>query len=334
MKKKIQINLKLIVIALLLLVGSYFMIVGASKLSKCEKAISFDELSKSDLKDGVYVCGYIDRYVVRTEMINDKVVNSAVSQTLIDYQGEGDIYTLPIQGDYYIQLMARSDEAKEKLENMLEDTTEKAYFEGIIVKRDIGVNDAWYGAVDDKVYPGINNIISEYFIREVNKDDFWNNLRMGAILAVLAILLFIDGGGFEGLVEETEIKQEIKNVRNLEYVSNKEEELLNRESILRHLIRRQKRIKKRKTSNIIMLVLGLVSFFVIPKLFLIGIILVLFGGKGFLEWFMNSSNIYAIKFAKKIGYDSLYLMIEKYKREIKELEELVYNEEREQGINY
>ena len=334
MKKKIQINLKLIVIALLLLVGACFMIVGASKLSKCEKAISFAELSKSDLKDGDYVCGYIERYVVRTEMINDNVVKTAVSQTLIDFQGEGDIYTLPIQGDNYIQLMARSSEAKEKLQNMLEDTNEKTYFEGVIVKRDIGVNDAWYGAVDDKVYPGINNIISEYFIREVNKDDFWNNLRMGAILAVLAILLFIDGGGFEGLVEETEIKQEIKNVRNLEYVSNKEEELLNRESILRHLIRRQKRIKKRKTSNIFMLVLGLVSFFVIPKLFLIGIILVMFGGKGFLEWFMNSSNIYAIKFAKKIGYDSLYLMIEKYKREIKELEELVYNEEREQGINY
>ena len=38
--------------------------------------------------------------------------------------------------------------------------------------------------------------------------------------------------------------------------------------------------------------------------------------------------------AKKIGYDSLYLMIEKYKREIKELEELVYNEERDQGINF
>ena len=78
-----------------------------------------------------------------------------------------------------------------------------------------------------------------------------------------------------------------------------------------------------------MLALGLICIVILPKIFFIGIILLIFGGKGIFEWYINSSNINAIRLAKKLGIDSLYVMIEQCKRDIKELEELVYNEERD-----
>ena len=82
------------------------------------------------------------------------------------------------------------------------------------------------------------------------------------------------------------------------------------------------------------LIVGTMWIFVMTNVFYIGLIVAGFGAKGFFEWFINSSNIHGIKLAKKLGYDSLYLLIEKYKREIKELEELVYNEEKDQEIDF
>ena len=333
MKKKIHINWKVIAIILLFIWGMYCIVIGASRFSKCENAVSFDELTESDIKEGAYVCGYISDFVIRREMVNDKPVKSAVSQTVIEFDGEGDIYTIPVKEEKYIQLMAREENTKKKLENMLENYSEKVYFEGIIENKKITVNGAWYGAVDERVYPGINDIISSYYIREIDKEDYWNNIRTGAILVLFAVLLFIDGGGFESLIDETVMQPKLNNYKTFEFVNNKDDELINRENMLRYLTRRQKRIKKKKTGSIIMLILGIVSIVLLPKLFLVGIALLLFGGKGCLEWFINSSNIYGIKLARKIGYDSLYLMIEQCKRDIKELEELVYNEQREQGIN-
>ena len=330
MKKKIHINLKLIVIILALLVGIGFLISGAKKLSKCEDAVSFDALEEKDLKDGAYVSGYISKFVVRTEMVNDEPVRSAVSQTIIEFTGESDIYTIPIKPDTYIQLMVWDGATKDKFESMIDTSGERVYFEGIVHKRTIEPNNAWYGAVDKNEYPGINDVISEYYIQEIDKDSMWNSVRIGAILCLVALVIFIDCGGFGGLVEEEEIKQDIQKVKNLEYLNNKDDELLARESLLRILTRKQKRIKSKKTSSIVMLTLGVLSLIVVPKIIFISLVLILFGGKGFLAWFMNSSNLYAIKISKKIGYDSLYIMIEQCKRDIRELEELVYNEERDQ----
>ena len=79
-----------------------------------------------------------------------------------------------------------------------------------------------------------------------------------------------------------------------------------------------------------MLVIGVLSLIIWRPLFIFGIILVVFGAKGFWDWFINSSNIRGIKLARRLGIDSLYLMIEQCKRDIKELEELIYNEERDE----
>ena len=329
MKKKINISLKLIAIIVLLIIGSIYLVNGAGDISDCEDAVAFENLKSSDIKDGTYVCGYIDKYVVRTEMINDEEVRSAVSKTLIDYKCESDIYTIPFETNKYIQLMARSEDAKKSLDNMLTNFSEKAYFEGVIVKREIGVNEAWFGAVDKDDYPGINSIISDYYIREVDRNEFWNDIRLGAILVVVAILLFVDGGGLDSLIEKDEIKSEIERFNSLSDIENKEDELINKESVLRQLTRKQKRIKKKKPSSLVMLALGLICIVILPKIFFIGIILLIFGGKGIFEWYINSSNINAIRLAKKLGIDSLYVMIEQCKRDIKELEELVYNEERD-----
>jgi hypothetical protein len=142
--------------------------------------------------------------------------------------------------------------------------------------------------------------------------------------------MFVDAGGFSGLVDKTDIKEEKKRSNGFEHIYNKEDELINKEAILRQLTRRQKRIKNKKLSSIVMLVVGVLGIIVWRPLFIFGIILLAFGAKGFWDWFINSSNIRGIKLARKLGVDSLYLMIEQCKRDIKELEELIYNEERDE----
>ena len=95
MKRKIHINTKLIVIILLLIIGGCFIASGSGDLSDCENAVSFNELKKTDIKDGAYVCGYIEKFVVRTATINGVEVKDAVSQTFVEFVGDSDIYTIP-----------------------------------------------------------------------------------------------------------------------------------------------------------------------------------------------------------------------------------------------
>lgn len=328
--KKIHINFRLIIVLVCFIVGAILCIKGAKVNSEYEKAISFAELEQGDIKEGTYVCGYIDSYVIREETVNGIFVRSGVSQTLINFTSEdNDIYTIPVLPDAYIQLMAREDVTKNKMEALLKYPQDKVYFEGKIVKYNIEPNYPWYGAVDSDKYPNINNIITGYYVREIKEDELWIHIKIGSILLLIAVLTFVDGGGFRGLVEETEIKIDYDKLKSLQQIEDKEYEIINRESILRQLTRRQKRIKNKRNSSIVMILLGVLVMIIVPMLIFVGIVLAIFGAKGLWDWFINSSNIYAIRIAKKFRIESIYLLIQQCKMEMKELEELIYDEDKE-----
>lgn len=330
MKKRIHISATMIVMALLTLVGLLLVIKGIATTSKYINAVDVKDLKEADIKEGVCVRGYIDDYVTSEILVNDELVKDGVSMVLVGMDGDNHIYTVPIEGNKYIQFMIRDDSTKKSLEAMLKTPGEKAYFEGVIEKANFDVNEEWYGSVNSHTYPGINDIISKYYVKEIDDNKYWNSTKFGGVLLFVVLLMFVDAGGFGGLVDKTDIKEEKKRSNGFEHIYNKEDELINKEAILRQLMRRQKRIKNKKLSSIVMLVIGVLSLIIWRPLFIFGIILVVFGAKGFWDWFINSSNIRGIKLARRLGIDSLYLMIEQCKRDIKELEELIYNEERDE----
>ena len=330
MKKRIHISTTMIVMFVILLIGVIFVVKGLIAASAYDNAVSVDALKESGIEEGVYVRGYIEDYVKSEIMINDEPVRDGVSMVLVGIDGDEEIYTVPMKDGKYIQFMVRMDSTKKSLEDMLYRTDEKTYFEGVIQKANFDVNEEWYGSVDSNTYPGINNIISKYYVKEIDEKTHWNSTKFGGILLFVVVLIFIDAGGFSGLIEKTDIKEDKKRVSDLQNIYNKDDELIIRESMLRQLMRRQKRIKKKKTSSVVMMVLGIAGVIIWRPLIILGIILFVFGAKGFWEWFINSSNIHGIKLAKKWKIDSLYLMIEQCKREMRELEELIYNEERDE----
>ena len=317
----------MIIVVLLIIIGTVLCIKGVRANSNYENAVSFEELAEDDIKSGTYVCGYINSFVISEIMVNDEPVRDGVSQVLIDFVAESDIYTIPVLPDTYIQLMAREEDTRKGLKIFCDSPQDKVYFKGEIIRFNLEPNEAWYGSVDEDKFPNINNIITDYYIREIDEDELWDSIKLGSLFLILAVAIFIDAGGFKGLIEETETKIEGKRSNGFEYIYNKEDELINKESILRLLTRRQKRLKSKRVSSAVMLGLGVLMSLVIPKLILVGFVLIFFGGKGLWEWFINSSNIHAIKLARKLEIESLYLLIQQCKLEMKELEELIYEED-------
>lgn len=334
MKRKIHISTTMIVMFVLWLIGVIFVIKGSIATSAYNNAVSVGALKESDIKEGVYVRGYIEDYVKSEIMINDEPVRDGVSMVLVGIDGDNEIYTVPMKDGKYIQFMVKKDSTKKSLEDMLYRTDERTYFEGVIQKANFDVNEEWYGSVDSHAYPGVNDIISKYYVKEIDEKTHWNSTKFGGLLIFVVVLIFIDAGGLKGLIEKTAIEEEKKRAEAFEDYDNKEDELINKEAILRRLLRRQKRIKNKKTSSIVMLATGVLGIIIWRPLLIAGVILICFGVKGLWDIFINSSNLNGIKLAKKLKVDSLYLMIEQCKRDMKELEELIYNEEKDQEDSF
>ena len=201
MKKRIHISATMIVMALLTLVGLLLVIKGIATTSKYINAVDVKDLKEADIKEGVCVRGYIDDYVTSEILVNDELVKDGVSMVLVGMDGDNHIYTVPIEGNKYIQFMIRDDSTKKSLEAMLKTPGEKTYFEGVIEKANFDVNEEWYGSVNSHTYPGINDIISKYYVKEIDDNKYWNSTKFGGVLLFVVLLMFVDAGGFGGLVD-------------------------------------------------------------------------------------------------------------------------------------
>ena len=65
---------------------------------------------------------------------------------------------------------------------------------------------------------------------------------------------------------------------------------------------------------------------------LVGIVIAMLGLKGIWGCFINSSNTFAVKIAKKYDIESTYLKIKQCKDNIKELEDLIRNKTERQKL--
>lgn len=325
MRKRFYVTKGLIFAFICLILGVVFLHKGFEVKHNYNNSINLEELEGKELETGKIVVGKVEDYVQK-EIINlGSGDYSGVMQTYLSGNKEYDIYLVKLVNDEYIQLMIGERQSKDILQDMNKNSS--MYFEGVIEKSPFLVNYDWCEGLDEKIYPNIkNNIISEYVVREVDLTQNDNNIY-GAIMLIIVslIVLFCTGG-----IQKTYVLERTDNDKKYNrYVSsyNNENELLYENEYLSKLMNDMKELEKKRLKKILIVIIGIFvfgnSYYIEMKL--VGIVIVMLGLKGIWGCFINSSNTFAVKIAKKYDIESTYLKIMQCKDNIKELEDLIRN---------
>lgn len=324
MKMKIHIQGKIIVAALLVVVGLLFVVMGVFEQSDYKDAKMLDNLTKDDVKDDTYIRGKIDSYVAKKVGTKDDIKWSGVSATYVDFVDGKDVYTIKLPDGNYIQYMVISQEKKDEFENLYNGDGADIYVEGRIVKTDIEVDKEWFQDVDKNQYPNLENIIEGYIIEEISSDDVYQPFYAGGTMIVIAILLFIYAGGIDGSVEKRIVDNYEGDAVEIPFASyNKENELLNYEYQLECLAAERIRINEMSKIMIGAIIVGILFGLTSPVLNIIGFIVSIVAVSIWVRLFMNSSNLTAIKLSKRFKARSVYLEMKRLERKIQECRESI-----------
>ena len=315
------------------------------------EAETLEELGMDGLLEGKYVSFYIENYA-------DKAI-------YVEGDIEYEIYTILAERDEsnhtysYIQVMVKEEDTKQKLNHLKE---EKVYFQGEVIEIGYGdylYDEAWVTNLLDVMKTDRDVLICDYVIKETEIPDEGYYWIVGLMLIILSVVLYYISGGIKAIVPSVEIKSdkfiEYDNVycMNVHNISN---ELLCEKDNLKIL--KSKQIENKKVDNImtVMFCIGLlllccgnvmeflrsivllnvairsVLMVILVVLKIIGVILVLISVGGVWSRFINSSHKLAVYIAVKRRKKSIYVEIERCKKNIEYLERII-EEENIQEIN-
>ena len=319
--KKIVINIIIFVIGLVLLSG------GVKSYYKYKHAIPIKDLNEWECKEGKYVTGNIDEYVVKKMVGTDKYAGSG--STLLTLTGKAyDFYTIPIAQNSYIRIMISDNSILDKLKNFTVGKGEGVYFEGEIITNPIEeLTLGWYDGIE-----GFNteNLVKFYAIKEINIKSKKDLTYIGLLLVIFSALLFYSSGGINSVVTKENDIDSIKP-KNNNYANsyNKSNELLLEKNKLQLFEKRLSELKKKCFAGFILLVLGvyIVIRFHFFEIILIGILLIIYSVKCIWRYFINSGSELALWLVRKFGLESVSVKIEECRINVWEIERLLEREE-------
>lgn len=322
--KRIVINIIIFVIGLVLLLG------GVKSYYKYKHAIPIKDLNKWDCKEGKYVVGNIDEYVVKKMAGTDKY--AGISSTLLTLTGKAyDFYTIPIAQNSYIRIMISDNSILEKLKNFTVGKGEGVYFEGEIINSPIEeLTLKWYDGIE-----GFNteDLVKSYVIKEINIKSKKDLTYIGLLLVIFSVLLFYSSGGINSIVTKENDIDDTKPNNNYDNSYNKSNELLLEKNKLQLFEKRLSELKKKSFAGFILLVLGVYIeiCFHFLEIKLIGILLILYSVKCMWRYFINSGSELALWLVKKFGLESVSVKIEECRINVWEIERLLEREECEKS---
>ena len=298
---------------------------------------------------GDYVSFYIEDYVDKTICVDDGI--------------EYEIYTMLVEIDESdntyscIQVMVKEEDTKQKLNNLKED---KVYFQGEVnevVSGDYIYDEVLNTGIPEEMDIESDKIIGNYVIVESEVPGAGYGWIAGIILIILAIALYYMCGGIKACGPTVEIKADkFLEYDNIYYtdIHNINNELLCEKDNLKRL--KSEQIENRKVDNIMIaifyvgllllccgnvmdflrsIVLGILEYRVIlmviyTVLKILGTILMLISIGGVWSRFINSSHKLAVYIAVKRRKRSIYVEIEKCKKNIEYLEKIIDEKNREE----
>ena len=198
MKYYVYITKQEILTGILFIVGVLLFFHGIHSAYQCNQALDLNTLEAHELKEGIYVSGNIDTYIVKYFPENKKYLG--VGQSYLNLLGKSyDFYTIPVGEKSYICIMASSQSLKEQLEAFEGGHGEPVYFEGGVTKPMIEINWAWYASIEGF---RTEDLIGSFVIKETDFERNKDIIYIGVLFIAVAVLRFFSAGGMKSFMME------------------------------------------------------------------------------------------------------------------------------------
>ena len=192
MKYNVSISKRIVITAIIFIIGLIFLCIGISSYIKYNHALHLETLDEQTLKKGKDVVGNIDAYI---EGITYGKYNG-VSEIHLTARKTYDYYIVPIEQESYIALMISDESVKEQLDAFEGGHGEDVYFEGIVIESPTELNYEWDEFAED-FHP--ENLVDSFVIKE-SKLKKKNETYLGILLLIVSVFVFLITGATKDFV--------------------------------------------------------------------------------------------------------------------------------------
>lgn len=190
MKKKVHNAKEVFILFVIILIGLRWTIGGVNAFIQQRRALDFAEVGIEECREGRYVAGYVDSYLVKRLVALNHDFYSGVSQVFLLGGEECHFYTIPIKEDYYIRLMVSDREIMNQLEQFSMGIGEGVYIEGQLAASQASIDYDWYQDMEQFANGNTDKIIGEFVIREISFREKMNQLYPGVFILLCAFLYY------------------------------------------------------------------------------------------------------------------------------------------------
>lgn len=194
MKYNVSITKRLIITAIIFIVGLVFLLIGTRSYYKYSHALDLETLDEQMMKEGGYIIGSFNTYIDGATYENNQFYN--VSQTHLTTWDTYDYYTVPVGEDSYVVLLISDEALKEQLNTYENGRGKTVHFEGIIIEPPTELNYDWYKNVENF---NPENLIDSFVVKEATLIQR-NATIWGIVLMLLSAFVFVISGGSKSVV--------------------------------------------------------------------------------------------------------------------------------------
>lgn len=199
MKYNVSISKRIVITAIIFIIGFIFLCIGISSYNKYNHALHLETLDEQLLKEGKYVIGNIDTYIEGITYGSNRY--NSVSEIHLTARKTYNYYTVPIEQDSYIALLISDESVKEQLNAFEGGHGEYVYFEGIVIEPPTELNYEWN---ENAANFNPENLVDSFVIKEA-KLKKENATYLGILLLIMsAFVFFITGGSKDFVTVETD----------------------------------------------------------------------------------------------------------------------------------
>lgn len=332
MSRKIGIFISLIILILgIVIVGRW----GYRQLKVYREGDTLADISLKNLKEGTYVS-----FDVNEALLPVGEEYSWGTRTYISDGTEYEIYTMVVQVSknqkkrIYIQVMVSDQETKDKLKKLEQG---KVHFQGVVIDTPMGLNEYYendYEGITDENGVKHNFLVTDMTIKQTTLPDERGDLVKGVLMVIAAFICYHMLGGIKACIPAVVIEANSYAEYKFEYsliLHNVNNELELEKDTLKKL--QEEQAQNKVVSNILIAIffIGLIILIRVPVFFIriFGLVPMFIGMGGFWSRYSNSSSRLPVYLAHKRGKRSIYLEIEKCKKNIVELEGIIEKKNKE-----
>lgn len=194
MTYNVSISKRIVITAIIFIIGLIFLCIGISSYNKYNHALHLETLDEQMLKKGKYVIGNIDTYIEGITYESNRY--NGVSEIHLTARKTYNYYTVPIEQDSYIALLISDESVKEQLDAFGDGHGEEVYFEGIVIDPPAELN---YELNENAENFNPENLVDSFVIKEA-KLKKKNAAYLGILLIIVSVFVFFSTGGSKDFV--------------------------------------------------------------------------------------------------------------------------------------